>query len=79
MGMSNLVFDAEEKRFDEWMAKVDAICRDCLSTPADCLPDASWAEFCADGFTPQEAFEQYFEDTFGETYEDHNGQFGVGA
>lgn len=79
MGMSNYVLDQEDKKFAEWMAKVDAICMDKLFTPAECLPDHNWAELCADGYTPAEAFNAYFEDQYGETWEEINGQFGVGA
>lgn len=79
MGMSNYVLDQEEKQFSEWMAKVDALCVDLLSAPADCLPDANWAEMHADGYSPREAFNAYHEDQFGESWEAINGQFGVGA
>lgn len=79
MGMSNYVLDAEQKAFDVWMAKVDKIFCDLLLSPADCLPDWNFAEAHADGLTPREAFEAYCEDEFGEDYETHFGQFGVGA
>ncbi len=79
MGMSNLVLDAEEKKFTEWMAKVDTICQDKLATPVDCLTDYAWAEACADGLTPLEAFNDYYEWMFDEPWSETNGQFGVGA
>lgn len=79
MGMSNYVLDQEEKKFAEWMAKVDAICMDRIGLPSADLDDYAWAEACADGLSPLEAFNDYYEWIFGETWEETNGQFGAGA
>lgn len=79
MGMSNYVLDQEEKAFAAWMAQMDTICVDKLSAPSDCLPDTNWGEMFSDGYSPQEAFEAYHEEQFGDSWENINGRFGVGA
>lgn len=67
------------RKFTEWMKRVDAICVDRLSAPADCLTDYSWLSAFEDGLTPREAFDDYYEWMFDEPWEETNGQFGVGA
>lgn len=65
--------------FTLWMKRVDEICIDQLSVPADCLPDGSWAEMHGDGMTPQEAFDQWFEDTYGDAVAEINAQYGMAS
>lgn len=71
--------DKEEKAFDEWMAKVDVICLDKIGLSVYDLDDYNWAGCFEIELTPREAFNEYYEWIFDETWEETNGQSGVGA
>lgn len=61
MGMSSYVLDKEEEHFNKWMEAVDAFCIEKIGLSVHDLDDYSWAEACADGLTPEQAFNDYYE------------------
>ncbi len=79
MGMSSYVLDEQDKKFADWLSKVDQLCLDKIGAPREQLPDWCWAENFEDGLSPLEAFNEMHEAEYGETWDAVNGQFGVGA
>lgn len=65
--------------FDPWFAEVNRICIRLFGIGVDDLPDWHWAEAHEDGLTPRDAFDEMHEDTFGGSFDEINGQFGVGS
>jgi hypothetical protein len=63
----------------EWLGLVYRILASKYGISQEDFPDWDWVEAFEDGLSPREAFDAMHEDHFGDSFDNINGQFGVGA